>query len=178
MVAIPSGLIMAWYRWAAGLFEPWVQFLRAIPPLALIPLVILFLGIGESAKIFLIFLAAYLGIVIAVFEGARNVDRTLVAAARVLGAKDRTIFVRVVLPATVPYLFVGLRVGLGNAWATLVAAELIAANSGLGHMMENASTYFRITTVMVGVITIGVLALAMDRCIVYLGRYLTRWQER
>ena len=177
-VAIPTGLVMGWYRWVAGLFEPWVQFLRAIPPLALIPLVILFLGIGESAKIFLIFLAAYLGTVIAVYEGVRNIDRTLIAAARVLGAGDGTIFVRVVMPATVPYLFVGLRVGLSSAWATLVAAELIAANTGLGHMMETASTYFRITTVMVGVISIGILALVMDRMIVHLGRYLTRWQER
>ena len=177
-VAIPTGLIMGWYRLAAGLFEPWVQFLRAIPPLALIPLVILFLGIGENAKDFLIFLAAYLGTVIAVYEGVRNVDRTLIAAARVLGARDSTILRRVVMPATLPYLFVGLRVGLGNAWATLVAAELIAANNGLGHMMETASTYFQITTVMVGVITIGMLALLMDRMIVHLGRYLTRWQER
>jgi NitT/TauT family transport system permease protein len=177
-VAIPTGLVMGWYRWAARLFEPWVQFLRAIPPLALIPLVIVLLGIGEWPKIFLIFLAAYLGTVIAVFEGVCNLDRTLVSAARVLGVGQTAIFVRVVIPATLPYLFVGLRVGLSNAWATVVAAELIAANSGLGHMMQTASTYFQITTVMVGVITIGFLALVMDRSIVYLGRYLTRWQER
>jgi NitT/TauT family transport system permease protein len=178
VVAIPTGFIMGWYRWAAGLFEPWVQFLRAIPPLALIPLVIVVIGIGENAKIFLIFLAAYLGMVIAVCEGVRNLDRTLVSAARVLGAGDRAIFMRVVVPATLPYLFVGLRVGLGNAWATVVAAEIVNANSGLGQMMENASNNVQMTTVMVGLITIGFLALIMDRTIVYVGRYLTRWQDR
>lgn len=177
LVAVPTGFVMGWYHWASGLIEPWVQFFRTIPPLALIPLVIVFLGIGESAKILLIFLAAYLSTVIAVFQGVRNVDRTLLSAARVLGAGDGTIFLRVVVPSSVPYLFVGMRIALGNAWATLVAAELIAATTGLGHMMQTASTYFEIPTVMVGVITIGVCGFAMDRAIMWLDRRLTRWQD-
>jgi NitT/TauT family transport system permease protein len=177
VIAVPTGFVMGWYHWASGLIEPWVQFFRTIPPLALIPLVIVFFGIGESAKIVLIFLAAYLATVIAVFQGVRSVDRTLINAARVLGAGDATIFLRVVVPASVPYLFVGMRIALGNAWATLVAAELIAANSGLGHMMQTASTYFKIPTVIVGVISIGVLGFVMDRVILWLDRRLTRWQD-
>jgi NitT/TauT family transport system permease protein len=177
VIAVPTGFVMGWYRWASGLIEPWVQFLRTIPPLALIPLVIVFLGIGQSAKVMLIFLAAYLATVIAVFQGVRNVDKTLINAARVLGAGDRTIFLSVVVPAALPYILVGMRIALGNAWATLVAAELIAATSGLGHMMQTAATYFQISTVMVGVITIGVLGFVMDRGILWLDRRLTRWQD-
>jgi len=177
VIAIPTGFVMGWYHWASGLIEPWVQFFRTIPPLALIPLVIVFLGIGQSAKILLIFMAAYLATVIAVFQGVRNVDRTLINAARVLGAGDGVIFLRVVVPSSVPYLFVGMRIALGNAWATLVAAELIAATTGLGHMMQTASTYFQIPTVIVGVISIGVLGFAMDRAIMMLDRRLTRWQD-
>lgn len=176
-VAVPTGFLMGWYRWANGALEPWVQFLRTIPPLALIPLVIIFLGVGESAKISLIFLASYLSCVIAVVQGVRNVDRVLLNAARVLGAKDHHLFLRVVVPASLPYLFVGMRVALGNAWATLVAAELIAANTGLGHMMKTAGTYFEVPTVIVGVIVIGVLGMAMDRIVLYLDRRLTRWQD-
>lgn len=177
-LAVPTGFLMGWYRWANSALEPWVQFFRTVPPLALIPLVVIFLGVGESAKISLIFLAAYLSCVIAVVQGVRNVDRILLSAARVLGAKDRHLFLKVVVPASLPYLFVGMRVALGNAWATLVAAELIAADTGLGHMMKNAATYFEVPTVMVGVITIGILGLLMDRGVLYLDRRLTRWQDK
>ncbi|MEP9381275.1 ABC transporter permease [Nocardioides sp. KR10-350] len=177
-VAVPTGFLMGWYRWANSALEPWVQFFRTIPPLALIPLVIIFLGVGESAKISLIFLAAYLSCVIAVVQGVRNVDRVLLNAARVLGAKDRHLFVKVVVPASLPYLFVGMRVALGNAWATLVAAELIAADTGLGHMMKTAGTYFEVPTVIVGVIVIGILGMLMDRVVLYLDRRLTRWQDK
>lgn len=177
-VAVPTGFLMGWYRWANGALEPWVQFFRTIPPLALIPLVIIFLGVGESAKVSLIFLAAYLSCVIAVVQGVRNVDRVLLNAARVLGAKDRHLFIKVVVPASLPYLFVGMRVALGNAWATLVAAELIAANTGLGHMMKIAGTYFEVPTVIVGVIVIGILGMLMDRVVLHLDRRLTRWQDK
>ena len=177
-LAVPSGFLMGWYRWASGMLEPWVQFLRTIPPLALIPLVIVFLGIGEAAKVFLIFFAAYLATVIGVIQGVRSVDKTLIDAARVLGAGDASVFVRVVIPATFPYLLVGMRIALGNAWATLVAAELIAANSGLGHMMKVAATYFRVPTVIVGILTIGALGFAMDRTVLRIDRRLTRWQDK
>jgi NitT/TauT family transport system permease protein len=101
-VAIPAGFLMGWYWLARGLVEPWVQFFRTIPPLALIPLVIVILGIGEDAKVFVIFLAAFLACVLATFQGVRNVDVTMINAARVLGAGDLTIFARVVVPASSP----------------------------------------------------------------------------
>jgi NitT/TauT family transport system permease protein len=176
-LAIPAGFLMGWYWLARGLFEPWVQFFRTIPPLALIPLVIVILGIGENARIFVIFLASFLSCVLAVFQGVRNVDVTLINAARVLGAKDRTIFARVVVPASTPFIFVGTRVALGASWATLVASELVAAPTGLGRMMQSASQFLQTDRIVVGIIIIGILGFAMDRLILLAERRLTSWQE-
>lgn len=177
VVAIPAGFLMGWYRWARGILEPWVQFFRTVPPLALIPLVIVFLGIGETAKVFVIFLAAFLSSVLATFQGVRNVDNTLINAARVLGAGDLVIFFKVVVPASLPFIFVGMRVALGAAWATLVAAELIAAQFGLGRMMQAASQFLDTPRIVVGIILIGVFGFAMDRALLLAERRLTSWQE-
>jgi NitT/TauT family transport system permease protein len=177
-VAVPVGFLMGWYAVARALIEPWVQFFRTIPPLALIPLAIVLMGIDETPKIFVIFLAAFLACVIATFQGVVAVDRTLINAARVLGAGDWTIFRRVVVPASTPFILVGMRVGLGSSWATLVAAELIAAQAGLGYRMKNAQLYYDLPTIFVGIIAIGVLGLVMDRMLLVAERRLTVWQER
>ncbi|WP_432936860.1 ABC transporter permease [Kribbella sp. CA-253562] len=176
--AVPIGFLMGWYAAVRGLVEPWIQFFRTIPPLAIIPLAIVLMGIGEAPKIFVIFLAAFLACVISTFQGVVNVDRTLINAARVLGAGDLTIFRRVVVPASTPFILVGMRVGLGSAWATLVAAELIAAQQGLGYRMQNAQLYYDLPTIFVGLISIGVLGLVMDRLLLTAERRLTGWQER
>ena len=178
LVAIPVGFLMGWYVTARGLIEPWVQFFRTIPPLAIIPLAIVLLGIDEAPKIFVIFLAAFLACVISTYQGVVTVDRTLINAARVLGAKDGRIFLRVIVPASTPFILVGMRVGLGSAWATLVAAELIAAQQGLGYRMQNAQLYYDLPTIFVGLITIGILGLLMDRVLLFAERKLTGWQER
>jgi len=136
------------------------------------------MGIGETPKIFVIFLASFLACVIATFQGVVNVDKTLINAARVLGARDGTIFARVVVPASTPFILVGMRVGLGSSWATLVAAELIAAQQGLGYRMQSAQLYYDLPTIFVGLITIGVLGLLMDRVLLFAERHLTSWQER
>ncbi|MFF5988406.1 ABC transporter permease [Prauserella flavalba] len=177
-LAIPVGFLMGWYGLIRGLVEPWVQFFRTIPPLAIIPLAIVLMGIGETPKIFVIFLAAFLVCVIAAFQGVVGVDRTLINAARVLGTRDAGIFVRVVVPASAPFILVGMRVGLGSAWATLVAAELIAAQEGLGFRMQNAQLYYDLPTIFVGLIAIGILGLLMDRMLLFAERKLTGWQER
>ncbi|GHJ42802.1 ABC transporter permease [Catellatospora sp. TT07R-123] len=175
--AVVVGFLMGWYTVARGLFEPWIQFFRTIPPLALLPLVLVLLGIDETPKVFVIFLAAFLSCVISTYQGVVGVDRTLLAAARVLGAGDATIFARVVVPASAPYILVGMRVGLGSAWGTLVAAELLAAQEGLGHRMQSAQLYYDLPTIFVGIVTIGVLGLAMDRLLQLAGAHVTRWQE-
>lgn len=177
-LAIPVGFLMGWYTLARGLIEPWVQFFRTVPPLAIIPLAMVTMGIGEQPKIFVIFLAAFLSCVISTYQGVVNVDKTLINAARVLGARDREIFARVVVPASTPFILVGMRVGLGSAWATVVAAELIAAQNGLGRRMVFAQTYYDLPTIFVNLIVIGVLGLIMDRILLRIETRLTRWQER
>lgn len=174
-LAIPVGFLMGWYRIARSLIEPWVQFFRMIPPLAVIPLAIVTLGIDESPKIFVIFLASFLSSVVATYQGVISVDRTLINAARVLGAKDATIFARVIVPASVPFILVGVRIGLGSAWATVVAAELIAAQSGLGYRMQQAQLYYDLPTIFVSLVTIGILGLFMDRLLQAADRRLTQW---
>lgn len=178
IVAIPVGFLMGWYRVARGIIEPYVQFFRTIPPLAIIPLAIVTMGIDEPPKIFVIFLAAFLSSVVATYQGVISVDKTLINAARVLGAGDFTIFRRVVIPASTPYIMVGVRIGLGSSWATVVAAELIAAQSGLGYRMQQAQLYYDLPTIFVSLIAIGILGLIMDRMVMAADRVLTAWQEK
>jgi NitT/TauT family transport system permease protein len=177
VAAVPVGFLMGWYAPVRALAEPWIQFFRTIPPLALIPLAIVLMGIEETPKIFVIFLASFLSCVIATLQGVVGVDRTLINAARVLGARDHTIFARVVIPASSPFILVGMRIGLGSSWATLVAAELIAAQQGLGYRMQSAQLYYDLPTIFVGLISIGVLGLIMDRLLLLAERRLTSWQE-
>lgn len=177
-LAIPVGFLMGWYTVARGLIEPYVQFFRTIPPLAVIPLAIVLMGIGETPKIFVIFLASFMSCVISTFQGVVSVDLTYINAARVLGAGDGVVFRRVVIPASTPFILVGMRVGLGSAWATLVAAELIAAQEGIGYRMQQAQIYYDLPTIFVGLFTIGVLGLVMDRLLLAAERRLTVWQER
>jgi NitT/TauT family transport system permease protein len=178
LLAIPVGFLMGWYTVARGLLEPYVQFFRTIPPLAMIPLAIVFLGIGEVPKVFVITLAAFLVSVISTYQGVVSVDRVLINAARVLGARDAAVFRRVVIPASTPFILVGMRTGLGAAWSTLVAAELIAAQEGLGHRMQQAQVYYDLATIFVALVTIGLMGLLMDRMLLWLDSRLTTWQER
>jgi NitT/TauT family transport system permease protein len=177
-IAIPVGFVMGWYAIGKAVIDPYVQFFRTLPPLALIPLVVLTLGIGEWAKIFLITLAVFLTSVVATYQGVVNVDRTFINAARVLGANDLTVFARVVVPASLPYILTGMRIGLGAAWAVLVAAELIAAQSGLGRMMQQAQLYLDVPTIMVGLFAIGINGFVMDRLLQLADRRMAGWQER
>ncbi len=177
VLAVPIGFLMGWYRWAQGLLEPWIQFFRTVPPIALIPMVVIIFGIGESAKIFVIWTAAFLTIVISVYQGVKNVDTTLLKAARVLGANDFNLFWDVVIPASFPYILVGIRLGLASAWSTLVAAELIASQHGLGSMIEQAGLYYQVSVIVMGIFIIGIIGFLMDRGVLWMERRLTRWQE-
>lgn len=178
VTAVPIGLLLGWYRIVRGLAEPWVQFFRVIPPIAIIPLVIVYLGIGEPAKIFLIWFSAFLTIVISVYSGMRAIDATLIRAGRVLGARDLDIFLDIAVPASIPFIFVGMRLGLAAAWSTLVAAELIASSEGLGFLIIQSGQFRDLARVLLGIIMIGLIGLVMDRVILYLDKRLTHWQER
>ena len=176
--AVPVGFALAWFPLVRGMFNPIVSFSRALPPLALIPLVIIYLGIGESARLSLLVYAAFFSSVIVIYEGVAAIDDVYIRAARALGATELELFRRVVVPLTVPQIFVAVRVALGVCWATLVAAEFVAAQRGIGSMMARAINFFRLEDVVAGIILIGVSALVMDRIVQLVMARTVRWQER
>src|SRR6185312_15156978 len=176
--AVPVGFLIGWYRPVGRLLDPLINFFRALPPIALIPLVIVYLGIGEVAKIAILFYASFFAAVIVMYEGMAAISPIYVRVARTLGATDFEIFARVMVPLTVPHMLVALRVALGVCWATLVAAELVAAQEGLGAMIQNASAFFDLNTIYLGIICIGALALLMDTILRRLTARIVGWQEK
>lgn len=176
--AVPVGFVLGWYRTVRGFVDPLINFFRALPPIALIPLVIVYFGVGEVAKIVILFYASFFAGVIVMYEGIAQISPIYVRVARTLGATDAEIFRKVIVPLTVPHMLTALRVSLGVAWATLVASELIAAQQGLGALIQNASSFFQLDTIYVGIICIGFIALAMDLLLRAAARRLLAWQER
>jgi NitT/TauT family transport system permease protein len=177
-LAVPVGFLLAWYPRLRATFDPLVNFFRALPPIALIPLVIVWVGIGETARISILVYAAFFASVVVLYEGISSLDPLLIRAAKVLGANSWEVFAKCVVPAAVPHLFTGLRVAFGVSWATLVAAELIAANRGLGAVIQDARTFFQVPEMVAGIVLIGLSALVMDYLLRVVQRYATRWQER
>lgn len=175
--SIPVAFLLGWYEGFRVIVEPWIQFLRTIPPIALIPIIIAVFGIGTSAKVAIIFFAVFLTMVITIYQGVKNVDATLIKAARVFDATDAQIFFHVVVPASVPYILTGVRLGLASALTTLVAAELTGAATGLGVMIQTAGNYFRMDIVLMGIIVIGVIGFVLDKLVLLAEKKLTAWQE-
>ncbi len=177
LAAVPVAFLMGWYKLIRGLVEPWIQFFRTIPPIALIPLVIVAQGIGEGAKISVIFICTFLVMVITIFQGVCSIDTTMLKAARVLGANDRNIFFNVVVPASTPYIMVALRLGISTGMTTLVAAEMTGATKGLGNMIQEAGLYFRMDLVILGILIIGIIGFILDKVLLFLEKKLTGWQD-
>ena len=177
-LAVPVGFVLGWYRDVRRFIDPLLNFFRALPPIALIPLVIVYFGIGEPAKIVILFYASFFAGVIVMYEGIAQISPIYVRVSRTLGATDGEIFRKVIVPLTVPHMLTALRVALGVAWATLVASELIAAQQGLGALIQNASSFFQLDIIYVGIICIGLIALVMDLLLRTLSRRLVAWQER
>jgi NitT/TauT family transport system permease protein len=177
-LAIPVAFVIGWYKPARRMIDPLINFFRSLPPIALIPLVIVYFGIGEIAKVVMLFYAAFFSGVIVMYEGIVQTNPVYIRVARTLGATDGEIFRRVIVPLSVPHVLTAMRVALGISWATLVASELIAAQKGLGAVIQNASNYFQIDTIYVGIICIGLLALVMDFILRRIAARLVSWQER
>ena len=177
-LAVPIGFLLGWYKGVRRFLDPLLNFFRARPPIALIPLVIVYFGIGELAKVAILFYASFFAGVIVMYEGIAQISPIYVRVARTLGAADGEIFLRVIVPLTVPHMLTALRVALGVAWATLVASELIAAQQGLGALIQDASSFFQLDIIYVGIICIGLIALAMDLVLRAIARRMVAWQER
>jgi ABC-type nitrate/sulfonate/bicarbonate transport system permease component len=165
LVAIPLGSLLGASKSFAWSFEPVVNFFRPIPPLAWIPLSILWFGISNVQNQFIIFLGAVFPILISTMEGVRDVDQQYIRAARTLGASKFSIIMTIIFPAALPQMFVGLRVGTGIAWMALVAGELVAATSGLGYLINQGRYLFRSDYVIVGMVVIGLIGLLLDALI-------------
>ena len=178
VLAVPIGFLIGWNLFIRRFFDPLINFFRALPPIALIPLAIVYLGIGEIAKVAILFYAAFFSGVIVMYEGMSQINPLFIRVARTLGATDWEIFAKVIVPLTVPHVLTAARVALGVAWATLVASELVAAQNGIGAVIQNASAFFNLTTIYAGIITIGFLALFMDSALRFASRHFLDWQER
>ena len=158
-IGIPLGLAMGINRWVRGVFDPPISFYWPIPPLAYLPLIIIWLGIGETAKIALITLAMLAPIVVSAQAGVRSVSAGRIQAALSLGATRRQVFLHVIARGALPEILTGLRIAVGAGWGTLVAAELVAATKGLGFMTLSAAQFLVTEVVFVGIFSIAALAL-------------------
>lgn len=162
LLGVPVGLAMGLSNTLRGMFDPVVELLRPVPPLAFIALIIVWFGIFEKSKVAILFFAAFWIMIIAARAGVQGVQLSKVHAAYSLGASKPQILMRVILPNALPEIITGLRVSLGVCWGTLVAAEIVAANEGLGAMTWTASKFLRMDVVVVGIIVIGLMGFAMD----------------
>jgi ABC-type nitrate/sulfonate/bicarbonate transport system permease component len=167
-----AGSAMGWWPLVGRLFNPLVDFLRPIPPMAWIPIGLLWFGIGDAQNIFIIFLGAFYPIVVNTYVGVRDVDRNLIWAAQTLGGSRTQILWEIVLPAAFPIVLTGLRIGLGIGWMALVAAELVGASSGLAYLIEDSRNLLFTERVLLGMALIGILGFVMDQLMRALQRKL------
>jgi ABC-type nitrate/sulfonate/bicarbonate transport system permease component len=176
-IAIPIGIAIAWWPAVEEQLDPLMEILRPIPPLAWIPLSILWFGIGDTQNEFIIFLAVFFPILLNTISGVKGIEPNLIRAARCLGAREWNILWRVVLKAALPQIITGIRIGLGVGWMALVAAELVGATSGLGFLINDARTVLRTDYVIVGMVTIGLVGLMIDWSIRNAARLLLPWSR-
>ena len=177
LVAVPVGLAIGWNRIASGALDPTVQLLRPIPITAWLPFSIAVFGIRDMGAVFLIALGAFYPIVVNTAQGARDIERNLVRAAMMMGAGRWTILRRVVLPASLPSIFTGLRIGLGIAWTAVIVAEMVAVKSGLGYVLWDAYYVGRMDVVIADMATIGLLGLISDRVILGIEKWVLAWRR-
>ncbi|VVN06905.1 Putative aliphatic sulfonates transport permease protein SsuC [Pseudomonas fluorescens] len=175
LTAIPIGIAIGSNRIARGIFDPLIEFYRPIPPLAYLPLIVIWCGIGELSKVLLIYLAIFAPIAIATATGVRTVDPAKLRAAQSLGATKAQLIRHVILPSALPDILTGVRIGLGVGWSTLVAAELIAATSGLGFMVQSAAQFLVTDVVVLGILLIALIAFALEMGLRTLQRKLVPW---
>lgn len=178
LLGVPVAFLMAWYRPVRYIVEPWIQFIRNIPPLAYVPLVVIAAGVGRKPQVIVICIATFLVICVTVFQGVINVDETLIKAARVLGANDAVLFVKVIFPATTPFIITSIRLGISVALTTLIAAESTGANAGLGMRIRALSSSFETEPMMLYIIVVGIIGMVAEKVLKFFERRLTSWQEK
>jgi len=177
-IGVPVGLAMGWSRISFNLLDPLVELIRPIPPTAWVALSLLLLGLGLQQKVFVVFIGTVSPILITTLDGVSGLDRILLKVARTHNATQLDTIRKVLLPALLPVILTSFRVGIGMGWMVVVAAELIAAEAGLGFLLIQAYRIFRMDVMVAVMFIIGLLAFAMDRGLREIQRRLLRWQER
>jgi taurine transport system permease protein len=178
LTAIPIGIMMGVSRFARGMFDPPIEFYRPLPPLAYLPLIIIWFGIGEFSKVLLIYLAIFAPLAIAARSGVRSVSMEQIHAAYSMGASRKQIVFHVILKSALPEIFTGMRIGIGVGWTTLVASEMVAATRGLGFMVLNAAEFLASDVVIMGIIVIGFFAFCFDLLMRYAERLMVPWKGK
>lgn len=176
VVGVPVGIMIGWHRLTAQSLDPMIQMLRPIPITAWLPFSIAVFGISGAGAVFLIALGVFYPVVINTTQGARHVERNLVRAAQMMGAGPLDILLRVVIPASLPSIFTGLRIGLGTGWTAVIVAEMIAVKSGLGYVLWDAYYVGRMDVVIADMATIGLMGLLSDQLILRIERYALAWR--
>ena len=178
ITAIPIGIAMGMSRVMRGIFDPPLEFYRPLPPLAYLPLIIIWFGIDELPKVLLIFLSCFAPLALAARSGMRSASQEQINAAYSMGASYLQVIRHVILPSALPDILVGMRIAIGFGWTTLVAAEMVAANVGLGQMVLNASNFLRTDIVIMGIVVIGVVAYMFDLLMRWVEHKLVPWKGR
>ena len=178
LIGIPAGIAMASNRVARGLLDPPIEFYRPLPPLGYLPLTVIWFGIGETQKLVLLFLAMFAPIVLNTRAGVRSVAIEQIHAAYSMGATRAQVLFHVILKGAMPEILTGMRIGIGFGWTTLVAAELVATQEGLGAMIMSASEFLVTDVVVMGIVVIGIIAYSFDLFMRWVERVLVPWKGR
>ena len=178
VTAVPVGIAMGMSRVARGIFDPPIEFYRPLPPLSYLPLIIIWFGIDELPKVLLIFLSCFAPLALAARSGMKSASQEQINAAYSMGASYGQVIRHVILPSALPEILVGMRIAIGFGWTTLVAAEMVAANVGLGQMVLNASNFLRTDIVIMGIMVIGVVAYLFDLLMRWVEKRLVPWKGR
>lgn len=178
VTAITLGILMATYKTVDAIVSPLFNIVRPIPPVAWIPLAILWFGINDSSKYFLIFWAAFLSMVQNAYAGGKSADPVLIGAARMLGANDRKIFTTIILPSAVPYIFSGLQLGMNAAWAMAIGSEMIRSTDGVGWLIIRGMDNNNLLQELVGILAIGIVGFALASALRGVEAKLCRWNRR
>lgn len=174
-LGVPVGIAMGLSPTVRGILDPLIELYRPVPPLAYLPLMVIWFGIGETSKILLIYLAIFAPVAMSALAGVKSAQQVRIRAARSLGANRAQVLWWVILPGALPEILTGVRIGLGVGWSTLVAAELIAATRGLGFMVQSAGEFLATDVVLAGIAVIAIIAFALELGLRALQRRLTPW---
>jgi ABC-type nitrate/sulfonate/bicarbonate transport system permease component len=177
IVGLSLGVVLGWFRTLSDFIKPLVEALRPIPPIAWTPLAILWFGIGNAPSYFLVFVGAVFPVFVSTFSAVRNIERTQINAALCLGATPTMLIKDILIPGALPVIFPGLRIALGVGWMCVVAAELIAAQSGLGYLIQQSRLLLQTQYVVTGMIVIGIIGFGMNSLMSMIERKLVPWQQ-